>query len=157
MPILANNVIVNAGPALDIPCIHLQGFSAGHHANDLEFDFKRLRLNTGEATVEAARAVAHAAAVGWWDTLLLKHSSPSGTIRPAEAPVEHVISEDAQERACAFGVELAKLRLDDAVARLGQLYTRLLPKQHRSSNGIFYNPVPLVQHLADQASAAGMD
>jgi adenine-specific DNA-methyltransferase len=52
---------------------------------------------------------------------------------------------------------LAKLRLDDAVARLGQLYTRLLPKQHRSSNGIFYTPVALVQHLADRASAAGMD
>jgi adenine-specific DNA-methyltransferase len=151
MPILANNVIVNATPA------HLHGFSAGHPASDLNFDFKRLRLAAGEATVEAARGAAHAAGVGWWDALLLKHSLPSATIQPAEAPVDCVISEDAQEGARAFGAELAKLRLDDAVARLGQLYTRLLPKQHRSSNGIFYTPVPLMQHLVDRASAAGMD
>ncbi|WP_205789710.1 N-6 DNA methylase [Microvirga makkahensis] len=157
MPSLATNVIVNAGPTLDITCVHPQGFSAGHPASDLNFDFKRLRLTTGEATVEAARGAAHAAAVGWWDALLLKYSLPSATIRPAKTPVDCGISEDAQEGARAFGAELAKLRLDDAVARLGQLYTRLLPKQHRSSNGIFYTPVPLVQHLADRVSAAGMD
>jgi hypothetical protein len=76
---LANNVTIDARSASDIPCFECYGFPAGHPASDLNFDFKGFRLAPGEVTVEVPGAIAHTAAVGWWDALLLKSEvTPSG-------------------------------------------------------------------------------
>jgi adenine-specific DNA-methyltransferase len=156
MPILSDASALLPEPDTDSACLHDQSGATAAAGGDPTFAFQRSR-KAGATTVAAARAIAHAAALGWWDALLRRYSVRPGSIQPAPAPVDEVIGADVLAQARAFGEGLADRPLEDAVARLGLLYTRRLPKPYRTSAGVAYTPVPLVRHLVDRASAAGMD
>lgn len=110
------------------------------------------------ASVEAARAVAHAAAVAWWQA----SAKLQGAQRlPAAAlPVGLALADLSPftvADAAAFGRDLARLPVADAAAALGRLYTQALPPAHRAEHGIFYTPPPLAGRLLDKAERAGHD
>lgn len=110
------------------------------------------------ASLEAARAIAHAAATGLWATLLecrdvdpdLFPAEPAA-VQPKSIPVA------VRRQATAFGRDLAQFALPDAIAEVGRLYTHALPAPHRAENGVFYTPPALVMRLLDRATSAEMD
>ena len=110
------------------------------------------------ASVEAARAVAHAAVVAWWHASATAH----GALRLAPAaPPDGLsfaeLSDFTIADAGAFGRDLARLPVPDGVAALGRLYTQALPPAHRAEQGIFYTPPTLAWRLLDKAEKAGHD
>ncbi|MBU8544875.1 MULTISPECIES: Eco57I restriction-modification methylase domain-containing protein [Roseomonadaceae] len=110
------------------------------------------------ASVEAARAVAHVAALAWWQASA--RAQAAGRLAAATLPAGLALAElspPTTAEARAFGRDLARLPVAEAVAALGRLYTQALPPAHRTSHGIFYTPPALVRRLLDQAEAAGHD
>lgn len=110
------------------------------------------------ASVEAARAVAHAAAVAWWQASAKAHGP--GRPAPVTTPAALALAELSPftvADARAFGRDLARLPLSEAVAALGRLYTRALPPAHRTQYGILYAPPALIRRMLDKAEAAGHD
>ncbi len=110
------------------------------------------------ASAEAARAVAHAAAVAWWQASGEAHGA--ARLAPAALPDGLALAELSDftlADAAAFGRDLARLPVADAVAALGRLYTQALPPAHRAEHGIFYTPPALAGRLLDKAERAGHD
>lgn len=110
------------------------------------------------ASVEAARAVAHAAAVAWWQASAKAHGATR--LAPVTLPAGVALADLSPftvADARAFGRDLARLPVPEAVAALGRLYTQALPPAHRTKHGIFYTPPALVRRLLDKAEAAGHD
>jgi hypothetical protein len=110
------------------------------------------------ASVDAACAVTHAAALAWWQARAQGHADPR--LAPAGLPHGLALAEASaftMAEAVAFGRDLARLPVADAVAALGRLYTQTLPLSHRAGHGIFYTPPALVGRLLDQAERAGHD
>lgn len=110
------------------------------------------------ASVEAARAVAHAAAVAWWQASA--EARGAARLPPAALPDGLALTELSAftlADAAAFGRDLARLAVSDAVAALGRLYTQALPPEHRAGHGIFYTPPALARRLLDKAERAGHD
>lgn len=109
-------------------------------------------------SVEAARTVARAAAEAWWkaSTKAMGASRLSPTALPEGLQFAE-LSDFAMAEAAAFGNDLARLSVADAVSTLGSLYTRALPLAYRADYGIFYTPQPLVRRLLDNAERAGHD
>lgn len=110
------------------------------------------------ASVEAARAVAHAAAVAWWQASAKAHGAPH--LATAALPAGLALADLSPltvADAAAFGRDLARLPVADAVAALGRLYTQALPPAHRAEQGIFYTPPALAGRLLDKAERAGHD
>jgi adenine-specific DNA-methyltransferase len=119
---------------------------------------KSLTAYAQVSTLEVARATAHAAAAGLWHALLAAQGLAPDSLPLPQSPAGQVaISQSKRHDAAAFGANLAALKLPDAVAELGQLYSHALPKAHRSQTGVFYTPAPLAALLVDRATAAGMD
>jgi adenine-specific DNA-methyltransferase len=119
---------------------------------------KALVATANSASVDAARAVTHAAALEWWRA----KASHDGTPRlasPTPPPPLTLPSLPPAVLAEAegFGASLAALTVEDASAALGRLYTAALPAEHRAHHGIYYTPSPLVSRLLDRAEAAGHD
>lgn len=110
------------------------------------------------ASVEAARAVTHEAALAWWQASAKAHQA-GGLAVPNLPPGVAVadISLDLVEAARTFGHELTRLPVADAIAALGRLYTHALPPSHRAERGIYYTPPALVRRLLDKAGRAGHD
>jgi adenine-specific DNA-methyltransferase len=110
------------------------------------------------ASLEAARAVAYAAAAAWWEasvterkrTKLALHRLPAGLILADLSPA---LVADAR----SFGRDLAGSPVDEAASILGHLYTQALPASYRSAHGIFYTPPTLVRHLLNKAENTGLD
>ncbi|WP_132292104.1 hypothetical protein [Roseicella aquatilis] len=110
------------------------------------------------ASVEAARAVAQAGTVAWWEASAADHGMPR--LAPAALPDGLPLTELSDftvAEACAFGRDLARLPMTDAVVALGRLYTQALPSAHRAEQGIFYTPPPLAGRLLNKAERAGHD
>ncbi len=108
------------------------------------------------ASVEAARSVAHATAVSWWHACAAAQGC--GRIVAAALPDGLALadlSDFTMADAAAFGRDLARLPIADAVAALGALYTQALPQAHRAEQGIFYTPPSLVRRLLERAETAG--
>lgn len=108
------------------------------------------------ASLEAARAVAHAGAVAWWQSRATSLARPG--IAPAPLPDALTLAtlpEDTLAAAAEFGQALASLPLPEAVATLGGLYTQAIPAKHRAAHGIYYTPPALVRRLLDMAEQAG--
>jgi adenine-specific DNA-methyltransferase len=108
--------------------------------------------------MEAARAVAQAAAAAWWQASAARLGA--GHLRapalPDAVPVAEV-SETTAADAASFGRDLARLPVPEAVAALGRLYAQALPPAHRAEHGVFYTPPALVSRLLDSAERAGHD
>lgn len=110
------------------------------------------------ASVEAARAVSHAAAVAWWQAGAAAHGAPRlAAARLPDGLALAELSDPTIADAAAFGRDLARLPVADAVAALGRLYTQALPLSHRAEQGIFYTPPALAGRLLDKAERAGHD
>ncbi len=110
------------------------------------------------ASVEAARAVARAAALGWWQGIAKAQRASRLAAVPLPAGLALAeLSPATAADAAAFGRDLAPLPVAEAVAALGRLYTQALPAAHRTQHGIFYTPPALVRRLLDQAEHAGHD
>lgn len=110
------------------------------------------------ASVGAARAVAHAAALGWWRTRAAAVGAPA-LPAPVLAPGLELPTLDpfAVVEAEAFGRSLADLPVENASAAIGRVYTSALPSDHRARHGIYYTPPPLVSRLLLRAETAGHD
>jgi adenine-specific DNA-methyltransferase len=113
---------------------------------------------TDAASVEAARGIARAAAVAWWEARAaaqlascLAPPTLPGSLQVAE------LSTFALGDAATFGRNAAHLPIADGVAALGRLYTQALPAVHRAGQGIFYTPPALAARLLDKAERAGHD
>jgi adenine-specific DNA-methyltransferase len=119
---------------------------------------RALTAAASAATVEVARAVAHAAALGWWKANAQAHGAaklPAAAL-PASltlAAIPKALAADAE----AFGRDVAALPVEEANAALGRLYTQALPAAHRTQHGIFYTPPRLVHRLLNKAEKAGHD
>jgi adenine-specific DNA-methyltransferase len=119
---------------------------------------RALSAVTEAASLEAARAIAHSVAEAWWE-----ESAKSVTVVPltpgalpaglALAELSPFTTADAR----AFGRDLARLPLPEAVAAIGRLYTQALPPTHRTKYGVFYTSPALVRRLLNKAEAAGHD
>lgn len=108
------------------------------------------------ASVEAARAVSHAAAVTWWQASA--EAVRAGSLSPTALPDGLSLADLTSftvANAAAFGRDLARLAVPEAVAALGRLYTQALPPAHRTERGIYYTPSPLVRRLLDKAERDG--
>ena len=117
-----------------------------------------LTLAISSASIDAARAVAHCTTVAWWDRLTRQDGAQPGALPLAKCPVVlSVLDPRIQTDAQAYGIELARLSVKNAVAALGDLYSHGLPGEHRAATGVYYTPPRLVLHLLDKATTAGMD
>lgn len=56
-----------------------------------------------------------------------------------------------------YAEQCAQLPVQHAAFAIGELYTSLLPKDHRAKFGIYYTPPSIVEALIDRAGAAGVD
>lgn len=113
---------------------------------------------TDRVGVEAARAVAFAAAAAWWDSYAAAHRAPRMPIAALPNDSKYPQPSDlAEADAVAFGRNMAGLDVSAAAAALGQFYIQALPPRYRSDRGIFYTPPLLVGHLLDRAEQAGHD
>ena len=111
--------------------------SAGHAR--LRLRERGLASTVATASLEAARAVAHAAALGWWHAAVsLSGGRPLVPLPLPEGLALAELSAFLVTDARAFGADLAKLPVMEASAALGRLYTHALPSAHRASQGIFY-------------------
>ncbi len=116
-------------------------------------------ISSGPAlSIDAARAVTAAAALAWWTS---KATRLGASTREFPAPVSPMrvvsIPCDIQAIAEDLGRDLALFAVDDAIAQLGRVYTRMLPPDHRKRYGAFYTPPPFVRRLLDQAEREGAD
>jgi adenine-specific DNA-methyltransferase len=108
-------------------------------------------------SVETARGVSHAAALAWWRSIGSEHGVPSLLPSLLQGVTLASVSAVTRAEADAFGRDLARLPVADAVAALGRLYTQALPPAHRAEHGIFYTPPALAGRLLDKAERAGHD
>lgn len=108
-------------------------------------------------SVAAARALAHAAVLGWWQGSAEAHRVGHLPVPPPPSLAITDLSPFTLVEACAFGRDLAGLPAGEASAALGRLYAQALPEAHRTAHGIFYTPPPLVRRLLDKAERAGHD
>jgi adenine-specific DNA-methyltransferase len=110
------------------------------------------------ATLDAARAVTHAVALGWWNAILDAEGIDPGSMAAAPLPCPvAALDPDVGRDAVRHGRGLAALPPREAAAAIGHVYCRALPTAHRSGNGVFYTPMPLVRRLLDGAERAGVD
>lgn len=119
---------------------------------------RALAATASAASVEAARAVAHTAALGWWKASAEAHGV--GHLSELAVPADLAFADPSAfvvADARAFGTDLASLPVADASAALGRLYVQALPPEHRAKYGIFYTPPALVRRLLDQAENSGHD
>lgn len=109
-------------------------------------------------SVETARAVAHAAASGWWKASAEAHGAghQSELALPAGLDIAE-LSAFVVADARALGKDFAVLPAGEASAAIDRLYTQALPAEHRAKHGIFYTPPALVRGMLDQAKGAGHD
>lgn len=117
---------------------------------------RALATAANAATVETARAVAHAATLGWWQACAEAHGA--GSLAPIAEPAGFSVADRAifaMADARAFGHNLARLPVAEASAALGRLYTQALPPAHKARHGTFYTPSSLVCRLLDRAERAG--
>jgi adenine-specific DNA-methyltransferase len=87
----------------------------------------------------------------WWRTLV-----PDLPV----APLEHDVpwpSREQLEIAKSVITSIENLSVLDAGYRIGVFYTALLPKDLRSTNGVFYTPPGLAKRLVNAADEAGID
>ncbi len=115
-----------------------------------------LAAETDRASVTFAQAVAHAVATGYWRAALTQLGANAADF-PASPWAGDDLRPDTTRRLRSLGAELADLAVEDAIAEVGRIYTRLLPASHRKLHGIYYTPRPLTQRLIDDATRAGMD
>ncbi len=119
---------------------------------------ENLTLAASALTVDAARSVAYAGAMGWWAARVRAVAGEPRRIAAAPVPCSMVeLPSGLSAEAVAFGRDLIALPAVDAVAELGRLYTHSLPGDHRSRDGIFYTPPALVRRLLDKSERAGHD
>lgn len=119
---------------------------------------EELALATTALTVDAARAMSYAAALGWWEANVRAAGGEPSRITAAPAACSAVeLPPGLSSEAAAFGQDLIALPAADAVAELGRLYTHSLSDDHRSRHGIFYTPPALVRRLLDKSERAGHD
>ncbi len=67
------------------------------------------------------------------------------------------LSKIEQKEAAELALMYANMDLLDAAFQIGELYTRLLPKEYRSSQGIYFTPPSLTSRLLENAELAGAD
>lgn len=108
------------------------------------------------ATVNFAQAVAQSVAVGFWRAAVIRAGGNANDFPLASWDCDGLRAETLR-RLNDLGAELALLSVEDAMAEVGRIYTRLLPPAHRKRNGIYYTPLALTQRLVDDANRAGMD
>jgi len=117
-----------------------------------------LAVAATDLTVDAARAVAYAAAIGWWQANVRAAGGERGQLTAAPVPGSTIdLPPGLAAEAAAFGRDLIALHTIGAVAELGRLYTHSLPGDHRSRHGVFYTPPALVRRLLDKSERAGHD
>ena len=119
---------------------------------------ENLAVAATDLTVDAARAVAYAAATGWWQASVRAAGGKPSQITVAPVPCSAIdLPPGLAAEAIAFGRDLIALPAIGAVAELGRLYTHSLPGDHRSRHGVFYTPPALVRRLLDKSERAGHD
>jgi adenine-specific DNA-methyltransferase len=116
------------------------------------------RRHSDAALLESAACLAYAVTLGWWRGCL---DALGGEALPILAPPAGIAGGLRDMAAFAAGEQqgqrLAGLPVGEASAAIGTLYTQALPGAHRSANGIFYTPPPIVRWLLDRAEASGHD
>lgn len=118
---------------------------------------ERMLVGNGRAiAIGAGSAVAHAAALGWWEAQTGRRGIPGlpPVAFPSAAQLPTLPPSLALE-ARAYGRDLAQGSIIDGSAALGRLYTHALPAEHRAAYGIYYTPPLLVAHLMNRAERAG--
>lgn len=70
--------------------------------------------------------------------------------------IAHISAAKRKEAACLAST-FAEMDLLEAAYQVGELYTKLLPQEYRSSHGIYFTPTSLTSRLLDNAESAGTD
>jgi adenine-specific DNA-methyltransferase len=115
-----------------------------------------LAAESDRATVSFAQVVAHGVAVGYWRAAVAR-AGAHATNFPAVSWKGDGLRTETLQRLSDLGADLALLSVEDAMAEVGRIYSRLLPAAHRKLHGIYYTPLALTQRLVDDATRAGMD
>ena len=127
-------------------------------ARTVDHRLRDLALIANAACRDTAAALAHAAALGWWQARVVAAGGDPARLPPAAAPAcRAALPRQAQAEAAEFGRDLAPLPTVEANALLGRLYTQALPASLRAAQGVYYTPPALVDRLLHKAEAAGHD
>lgn len=127
-------------------------------ARSMDGRLRALALIANAACRNTAAALAHAAAVRWWQAQVIAAGGDPSRLSSPMAPTDiSGVPCRAKTEAAELGRDLATLPLIEANALLGRLYTQALPASLRAVQGIYYTPPALVDRLLHKAEAAGHD
>lgn len=124
------------------------------------FDFAKARASlqvravarSHEEQIVFARVVTATVTAAYW-SLLCQAAGSNLPIRLT--PVRTV--EVSNELFVQYAEACARLRAPEAFFQIGELYTALLPPEHRTKHGIYYTPPALVGRLLDLVEEQGID
>jgi adenine-specific DNA-methyltransferase len=119
-------------------------------------DVARLTKRHPAQQVAFARAFAYWATAAWWRALVSNDTRPQ-PLRELLESVEPALSPSDAHSAASLGTACAELTAEKAAYRLGFAYSNLLPREHRSTYGIYYTPPAITTRLIERVSAAGLD
>lgn len=108
-----------------------------------------------QARVELARAFCWAAVEAYWQHLPPARRSSDLPTAPEIAAAG--LDKSATVLARDLGRGAAGRDVVEASYIIGRTYAAMLPDDMRSSLGVYYTPLALVERLLDQATAAGLD
>ncbi|MBL3598554.1 MAG: N-6 DNA methylase [gamma proteobacterium endosymbiont of Lamellibrachia anaximandri] len=107
-----------------------------------------------------ARDFLHAVMQKFWKLSRKRISSRSRReIRPLFKEAGKIVSLSAikHQEAAHLASMYAEMDLLEAAFQVGEFYTKLLPKEYRSSHGIYFTPPSLTSRLLNNAESAGTD
>jgi predicted RNA methylase len=126
--------------------------AAAHLSIERQILARRATALEGQQRIAFARAATSAVLLKYWDNVCAARGKPMpirlGPVASVEVPAT---SFQSYADACAA------LETHDAFFQIGELYTSLLPDDHRTRHGVYYTPPPLVKRLLDLAEMQGVD
>ncbi|MES9883030.1 MAG: N-6 DNA methylase, partial [Sedimenticola sp.] len=111
-------------------------------------------------SIHDARAFLCAVMQEYWKLSRKQISSRSRReIRPLFIEVGKIalLSDQKHKEAVQLAAMYADIELLEAAYQVGELYTKLLPKEYRSAHGIYFTPPSLTLRLLDNAESAGIN
>ena len=103
--------------------------------------------------MECAKVFCAEVVSAYWSHL---PSQPRTPLRQTFVPT-YELGQEGLTLAISLGKVVSQMSAENAAYAVGSTYAAMLPDTHRAKHGVFYTPPPLVEHLLDAATSAGVD
>jgi adenine-specific DNA-methyltransferase len=109
-----------------------------------------------ERSIKSARSFGYAVAKEYWKQFRLRNGI-GRSLRGFSKSYQVALPDKLHQKARDLGKQLSLLEPSAAAFRISQAYATELPSSYRSSNGIYYTPISLVEKMLRDASDLGVD